>query len=206
MSENLRFLRANVKFPNFILPSTDELARLVIESHLEMKDKTEDEKRRFVAQFTGFESPPRYQKTKMSVHLSREVLARLVIESDYATRDRSEDEKRRLVAAFLERQEYAGHRSALGGALQRGIRRTTKRPPSAPYVGRFLICLFLQPDKQEDRLADFEEKLNKVWIPQFGNTVGQVVYVCHAIRSAGAIAKIGLTAAIVDRITRAFGW
>jgi hypothetical protein len=75
-----------------------------------------------------------------------------------------------------------------------------------PYTGKLIVCLFVPLEKQEDRLADFEEKLSMVWIPHFGNSVGRLVYVWHAIRSAGSIVRIGLVAAIIDRVTRACGW
>lgn len=75
-----------------------------------------------------------------------------------------------------------------------------------PSLGRLLICMFVPIDKQEDRLADFDERLRVLWIPEFGPRIGRLVYVWHALRSAGAILKIGLSAAIVDRIARKFGW
>lgn len=173
-----------------------------------MRIKSDSAKLRLVAVMIGREKYAEYRrklgdKNNITNFLSRE-------DSAVKFEGKSEDEKRRLVAEMIGREDYAEYRRNLLQIqkLQRfqRLRRTPMRPPSAPYVGRFLICLFIQPDKQEDRLADFEEKLNEVWVPQFGRTVGQVVYVCHAIRSSGAIVRIGLTAAIVDRITRAFGW
>jgi len=75
-----------------------------------------------------------------------------------------------------------------------------------PFLGKLLLCLFIAPDKQQDRLADFEESLTIVWIPQFGVRIGRLVYVWNAARSVGAIVRIGIAAAIVDRIRRAIGW
>ena len=71
-----------------------------------------------------------------------------------------------------------------------------------PLVGRLTLCLLLPLDKQADRVADFDEMLNTVWIPQFGPRIGRLIYIWHAFRSAGAIIRIGITAAIVDRIVR----
>ena len=75
--------------------------------------------------------------------------------------------------------------------------------PAAAY---FLVCLFVSPDKQQDRLADFHELLNTEWIPRFGPRIGSFFCVWHAITSAGAIVKIGIIAAVVDRIKGVFGF
>src|SRR5258708_5962606 len=77
---------------------------------------------------------------------------------------------------------------------------------AALYLGRLIVCLFVPADKQEDRLADFEEMLNTVWIPQFGRRIGRLVYIWQALRSASAILKIGAVTAVADRIARSFGW
>jgi hypothetical protein len=79
-----------------------------------------------------------------------------------------------------------------------------KLSSNAPYVGKLLICLFVQPDKQQDRLADFEEKLNTLWIPNFGMVIGRFVYLGHAIRSAGSVWKIAATTTMLDWIIRLF--
>jgi hypothetical protein len=73
----------------------------------------------------------------------------------------------------------------------------------APFLGRLFLCLFLPPEKHADRLGDFDEMLNTVWLPQFGPRLGRLIYIWHALRSAGAIIRIGITATVVDRIVRA---
>jgi hypothetical protein len=74
-----------------------------------------------------------------------------------------------------------------------------------PYLGEIVICLFVTPEKQVDRLADFEELFTLIWLPKFGTRIARLIYITHAIKSAGAIIRIGLTTAIVDRLLRALG-
>jgi hypothetical protein len=97
---------------------------------------------------------------------------------------------------------------AYGGEIAIGvdIEESSSAAFSPPILGKMLLCLLLSPDKQEDRLADFEERLITRWIPDFGPRIARLIYVWHALWSAGAIIRIGLTAAIIDRISRKFGW
>ena len=81
-------------------------------------------------------------------------------------------------------------------------RRTFFNENHPPFIGRLLLCLFLPAGKQVDRLADFDEMLSTVWIPQFGSRIGRFIYICQALRSTGAIIRIGVTAAIVDKFVR----
>lgn len=82
---------------------------------------------------------------------------------------------------------------------------TVNRVPQPPHLGKLIICLFVSPEKQVDRLADFEELFTVVWLPSFGARIARLIYVAHAIRSAGAIVRIGVITAIADGIVRALG-
>jgi hypothetical protein len=75
-----------------------------------------------------------------------------------------------------------------------------------PLFGKIILCLFISPEKQQDRLADFEELYNTIWKPNFGPKIANLVYVSNALKSAFAIVKIGIVAAIADRVARALGW
>jgi hypothetical protein len=75
-----------------------------------------------------------------------------------------------------------------------------------PYAAKLVLCLFVAPEKQEANLGDFEERMSKIWVPNFGPRIAHLVCMWHAVWSLGAIIRFGVMAAIVDRITRAFGW
>jgi hypothetical protein len=83
------------------------------------------------------------------------------------------------------------------------FRHSRKRLP--PRLGEFIICLFVPPEKQEDRLADFEERFTSLWLPKFGARIARLIYLAQAIRSAGAIIRIGIITAVVDGVIRAIG-
>ena len=115
--------------------------------------------------------------------------------------------RRYLEAKSIVRNLYLANRAIGRFVIDElsGLRRKAKIS-EVPYAGRLLICLFVAPDKQEDRLADFQEKLNTVWIPECGLRIGRIVCLWHAVKSVSAIVRIGVVTAIVDRIARAVGW
>ena len=39
--------------------------------------------------------------------------------------------------------------------------------PAPPRIGEFLVCLFVRPDRQVDRLADFAGLYRILWLPKF---------------------------------------
>jgi hypothetical protein len=95
-------------------------------------------------------------------------------------------------------------------ALSQKLAATFPKPsaPNArqpPWIGELVVCLIVPPDRQEDRLADFAEKLQTVWLTQFGPRLAGTVYVAHALWSAAAVVRIGTVAAVVDLISRWFG-
>jgi hypothetical protein len=71
---------------------------------------------------------------------------------------------------------------------------------AVPYFAKLLLCLSVASEKQEHALGDFEERLNKLWIPQFGPRMGRLVCVWWAARSMAGILRFGIIAALVDRI------
>jgi hypothetical protein len=89
--------------------------------------------------------------------------------------------------------------------LNRHFRTGHDRLLGPPHIGEVIICLFVTPEKQVDRLADFEELFALVWSPKFGARIARLIYIAHAIRSAGALVRIGLITAIAARLIRAFG-
>jgi hypothetical protein len=82
---------------------------------------------------------------------------------------------------------------------------TQQNSQHPPRIGEFLICLFVRPDRQEDRLADFAERFQTVWLPRFGTRLAGAVYVAHVLWSGADIVKIMAFAAAADRIIRASG-
>lgn len=85
-------------------------------------------------------------------------------------------------------------------------RRGQRNAALPPRSGQLLICLFVPPDRQADRLGDFEEQFNTVWLPRFGPRMARFIYMTHALRSAAAIIRITAIATVADRVMRAFGW
>jgi hypothetical protein len=84
-------------------------------------------------------------------------------------------------------------------------RRRLPRNTRPSRLGQLLICLFVPVDRQQDRLGDFEEKFNTLWLPRFGRRLAQIIYIIHAIRLGAAVLRIAAVAAIVDRVVRALG-
>jgi len=58
---------------------------------------------------------------------------------------------------------------------------------NVPRFCEFLFCLLVEPEFQEDRLADYQERFNDVWVPRFGQAGAVVVYVWHVLRQSGLI-------------------
>jgi hypothetical protein len=76
--------------------------------------------------------------------------------------------------------------------------------PAPPRIGEFLICLFVRPDRQVDRLADFAGLFRTVWLPRFGPRLAVAVYLVNVLWSLADVVKITTIGAIVDIISRIF--
>jgi DNA-directed RNA polymerase subunit RPC12/RpoP len=76
--------------------------------------------------------------------------------------------------------------------------------PAPPRIGEFLICLFVRPNRQVDRLADFAGLFRTVWLPRFGPRLAIVVYLANVLWSAADVVKISAIGAAVDFIYRLF--
>lgn len=76
--------------------------------------------------------------------------------------------------------------------------------PAPPRIGEFLICLFVRPDRQVDRLADFAGLFRMVWLPRFGPRLAVAVYLANVLWSVADVVKITAIGAIVDIISRIF--
>jgi hypothetical protein len=42
----------------------------------------------------------------------------------------------------------------------------------------------VEPEFQKDRLGDFQERFNDLWVPKFGRHGAVVIYVWHVLRQA----------------------
>jgi hypothetical protein len=58
------------------------------------------------------------------------------------------------------------------------------------------MCLAVDPESQEDRLADFQERFGDTWAPRFGRRGAVAMYVWHVLRQSR----------LIDWLIRAFGW
>jgi hypothetical protein len=56
-----------------------------------------------------------------------------------------------------------------------------------PRVCEFFTCLAVDPEFQQDRLGDYEERFNDLWVPKFGRPVAVAVYVWNVLRQSGFI-------------------
>ena len=74
-----------------------------------------------------------------------------------------------------------------------------------PGIGEFLICLFVRPDRQVDRLADFAGLFRTVWLPRFGPRLAVAVYLANMLWSLADVVKITAIGAIVDFVSRLLG-
>jgi hypothetical protein len=74
-----------------------------------------------------------------------------------------------------------------------------------PSIGEFIVCLFTPLERQGDRLADFAELFNSLWVPRFGARVAKLIYIVQALRSAAAVIRFAAVAAFADWIGRALG-
>ena len=70
------------------------------------------------------------------------------------------------------------------------------RPAQVPVFCEWLLCLAVEPEFQDDRLADYQEQFADLWVPKFGPRFAAVMYVWHVLRQSR----------LIDWLIRAFGW
>jgi hypothetical protein len=56
-----------------------------------------------------------------------------------------------------------------------------------PRFCEFVMCLAVELEFQQDRLGDYEERFNDLWVPKFGRPVAVAVYVWNVLRQSGLI-------------------
>jgi hypothetical protein len=56
-----------------------------------------------------------------------------------------------------------------------------------PRVCELFMCLAVEPEFQEDRLGDYQQRFNDLWVPKFGRRVAVAVYVWNVLRQSGLI-------------------
>ena len=69
---------------------------------------------------------------------------------------------------------------------------------SPPRIGKFIVCLFVPLDRQDDRLGDLEETFNTLWVKEFGVRLAKFIYIWHAVRIVVVAMGIGAFAAFKD--------
>ena len=92
-------------------------------------------------------------------------------------------------------------------ARSRNAARKSGRVPSVgapPRTGEFILCLLTRPDRQVDRLGDFEEKYRTLWLPRFGQHQANMVYIVNAVCCAGTAIRIATIAKVIDYIRSLF--
>jgi hypothetical protein len=83
------------------------------------------------------------------------------------------------------------------------------RPPRAtqtgvPTFGELILCFFIRPEHQRERLGCYEERFND-WTRKFGARTAHRLYYRHALLSIFDILKIGVIGALLDWIWSRFG-
>ena len=56
-----------------------------------------------------------------------------------------------------------------------------------PRFCELLFCFLVEPEFQEDRLADYRERFDNIWVPKFGRSAAVVFYVWHVLRQSRLI-------------------
>ena len=110
-------------------------------------------------------------------------------------RDGLGDFERRVLTAILHL-----HGQVYESECKISSRKTLLNVPVPPPFGELLIYPFVVPDRQEDRLADFAERLRSVWVPRFGNRLWQCVHIIQVLRSMAAVPRIAAAFATSDPI------
>jgi hypothetical protein len=49
------------------------------------------------------------------------------------------------------------------------------------------MCVAVEPEFQDDRLADYQERFNDLWVPKFGYRGALAVYLWHVLRQSRLI-------------------
>jgi hypothetical protein len=53
------------------------------------------------------------------------------------------------------------------------------RSTPVPAICQLLLCLAVDPEFQQDRLGDFQERFDNTWVPKFGPRGAVAIYVWH---------------------------
>jgi hypothetical protein len=69
----------------------------------------------------------------------------------------------------------------------------------APPLGKLILCFFIRPEHQAERLASYEERFN-VWRQEFGARKARRLYYRWALQSIFDILTIGVIGAVIDWI------
>ena len=72
-------------------------------------------------------------------------------------------------------------------AIERAYFALLARPTPVPAICQLLLCLAVDPEFQEDRLADYQERFNGHWVPKFGHRAAVALYVWHVLRQSRLI-------------------
>jgi hypothetical protein len=65
-----------------------------------------------------------------------------------------------------------------------------------PVFCEWLLCLLVEPECHEDRLADYKERFDDLWVPRFGQRAAIVAYLWHVLRQSS----------LIDWLIRSLGW
>ena len=67
-----------------------------------------------------------------------------------------------------------------------------------PLFGEFLLCLMIEVGAQRERLGDFQEHYETIWLPRYGKTASDLIYVVSVFQAAIGFKWAALAGAVVD--------
>lgn len=73
-------------------------------------------------------------------------------------------------------------------------------PSEIPEFGQFLLCLFVSPEKQVEKLADMEEMFSTIWAVKFSPGRARFIYMLHALGSAVHLVKSAVFVEISEKV------
>jgi hypothetical protein len=73
------------------------------------------------------------------------------------------------------------------------------QPTRVPHRAELLLCIFIRPEHQKERLARYKERF-EIWTREFGPRTARRLYWLHAVQSIFDMVKIAVIGAVLDWI------
>lgn len=80
--------------------------------------------------------------------------------------------------------------------------RLPREAGTPPKIGEFLLCLMLPVGSHSERLGDFEEHYQTLWLPKFGKRPAECIYIVSVLQAAVGFRWAALMGAVMDAAAR----